>query len=276
MQNVDTPLTVLLAIDDSPLSTTTAGLITHVSWPADTRLHLLNLPERSSYAAMMGNGYRGGEGAAVFSPHSTARMRSVQVAKQLKRHNLNVRIETETGQSSDIILSRAAALTPDIIAVGMDETVIPSLLHRSESSLLVARSAKLVRPLSTLVVVDDNAASEATLDLLCRLSLPNWARVTLLSTVKAGQKLAVAGGRTHRYVSTVEPSCHSCRAIGQLEARGVRVWRDRQTDGSVDDILATAQQEESSLIVVGWSQDDTQFIEKIVKNATCSVLVVRE
>jgi len=276
MPNTDARLKVLLAVDDTSFSTAAVSLITQISWPANTTLYLLNLPEQSSYTETILNGYKVAGGSAVFSHQSATRIHSAQIAHQLKRHNLVVTIETEAGQSSDRILSRAVALSPDIIAVGMDEKLVQTLLSQTKRSLLITRPSKLVRPLSTLLVVDDNAASVPNLDLLCKLSLPNWAKITLLSLIKTDQTLLVGGGPTRRYVSTVEPPCHTCQAIGQLEGCGVRVWQDRRSDGSVDDILSTAQQEKSSLIVIGWSENNTQFIEQVVKDATCSVLVVRQ
>ncbi len=304
--NVSTPLRILLAVDGSSHAQAAVSLLAHIAWPVETSTRVLAVtPEFVS----VGSSGRGGryrpnlKAANIYEWDRTASQTLAwQVAALLRTRRLNAEAEVYAGQPTPVILTRAEELLADLIVVGAkghnaaDDSRLGSTAERlvedPHRSVLIARRTEHIRPLKTILVVNDLAAARRAIDFLCMLSPSNWARVTVVSLALEPAIVSVAGAGSHttpdhksHFAGAAPPppveTCaleavhrlHECRAQGEIALR---------SGPPADEILAVTQAKRANLVVIGSSTEPqaeppgwNEVVRRVVRDAPASVMVVR-
>jgi nucleotide-binding universal stress UspA family protein len=156
-------------------------------------------------------------------------------------------------------------------------------------SVLVARPSAQVQPLNIILVVDGSSETWRAVEFLCALSLPDWAKVTMvtvnderidipayvISQERRQQAGSLSLGPTFAegYTTTVLERLHKC---------GTQGWSNVCSGDPVEAILTAAQEQEADLVVIGARGHPCpnplclgNVAERVIKNASCSVLAVR-
>jgi nucleotide-binding universal stress UspA family protein len=303
ISDFDSPLEILLAVDDSPYSAAAVELLTRITWPAGTSARVLAVVnERGPLSPHLPNAMDQGPGI-----HSLdwikAQTLVTHAAKRLHSRDLFIETEIYAGQPTPVILQRAEELLANLIVIGAKAlnapvhfrlgSTIESVAHRGNYSVLVARPGKYIRPLRTILAVDGSPQAQRAIEFLCTLSPANWARVTVLNVFDEKVNL-LAGLRSIDRQPTANPlpvtrqvrpcAAEACtvEVIKRLQECGARGEVAIRFGEPADEILSTAQKHHASLIVIGMHRqiypepfrlDDVA--QKVIKNAACSVLVVR-
>ncbi len=293
---------ILLVVDDSPQSEAAVSLLTHIAWPAGTRIHVLAmgpgcLPPagfRSTTQNALGDETKVG----ILQPDATAaKTLAAQVARILRTHDLTVEVEPCEGRSLQLIVERAMKLMINLIVIGAKGVAASGkfplgstayrLAHFTNYSMLVARPWDHVRPLSMILAVDDSPEACRAVEFLCTLSLPNWARVTVVSVaeqnagIAAGKQLPANASQTTRQASLNAAESCMAKVAERLHNCGAQVRQLICCGCPADQILCAAQQREAALIVIG-ARGQTrvdpfrlgQVTHKVVSCAPCSVLMM--
>jgi nucleotide-binding universal stress UspA family protein len=211
-----------------------------------------------------------------------------------------VNTEICEGQLAEVMLARAIDLSIDLIIIDAkrfkelskfqpDQMAHKLAHHASYASLLVVRPSAQIRPLNTILVIDDSLEAWRAVEFMCALSLPQWARVTVITIAQAEEALSVASGlinhpplagQRHKVIGS--PDLFIVQVIERLHNCGTQVWSSFRLKDSADEILTTAQAHAGDLIVIGahHQSHDQPFkldglVQDIAKYAPCSVLVVR-
>jgi nucleotide-binding universal stress UspA family protein len=288
------PLAVLLAVDGSSYSDAEATLVAGIAWPVGTAVRVLAVvggrlpleglsPETQRVVDESLADLRRQEWAA-------AETLTAQVAGRLRAHDLTVETQVLEGRPAAVILEQAGALAADLIVIGAKGLSAPDefrlgatahkLAHYADCPVLVVRSPGRVQLLST----DGSPEAQRAAEFLCALSLPRWAEVTVVSVAEAkegglsGASLPEALRRTLLDAAGVR----AAETRENLGACGAQVQSVVRLGHPADEILSAAQEQDADLIVVG-ARGRTRagpfrmgdVAQKVVKYASCSVLVVR-
>jgi len=299
-------LKILLAVDGSPHAAAAANLLTHMAWPDSTAAHILAVtPESVSRS-----------GPTTIPPYRVEKrgidpylrnwvaIQSLakRVADQLQTHHLTTNIDLYSGRPTSVILTRSEELSVDLVVVGAKGLNAPAELQLGSTakrltdcaphSLLVARPARYIRPLRTLLVVHDSAATWRAVRFLCTLFPCNWANITVVSLVPAITEVPAGvietapapiprlGGRqSPAYVAEtcalkIVAHLHTCDTQGQITIR---------VGPPAEEVLTAAQEYRADLIVIGTHLESpshpwnnwNDVIQTVVKEATCSILLIR-
>lgn len=288
-------LKILLGIDDSQHSAAAINLLARISWPAKTFAYLLAMvPDRLPIMEPQP------DAPTVINEEveirrwrewSAAKILTTQAAVKLKSRHILVETEVYAGAPANVIMGRASNLSVDLIVIGATGfdalefrlgAAARKLINEAHCSVLVARPSDYVRPLSTILVIDGSPESWYAVEFLCLLSLPNWAKITIVNLAGQEANLPVNVSPRNYYPLTTASGGSTTKVIERLQMDDARVWRAVRFGGSADEVLAVAKEEAASLIVLGLSEQTyaspnaENLVEKIAKYAPCSVLVVRQ
>ena len=301
------PLTILLAADGSQYSDSEAKLVADIPWPAGTTVHVLAVvPERLPLIGV------GSKMQRVLDEKladvrrkewAAAQMLAARVADGLRPHGLATQIQVHEGRAADVILEQAATLSADLIVTGARGLSAPckyrlgstahKLVHYADCSVLVVRPPERTRLLSTMIATDRSSGAHRAAELLCALSLPQWAEVTVISVGDARVTVPFGIFPTERHFITCLPEALHRTLIGAAEARvdemagrlrdcGAQVQGVVRFGHPAQEIISAGEELDTELIVVG-AHGQTHagpyrmggVAQKVVKYASCSVLVVR-
>jgi len=287
------PLKILLALEHSPHFVSVVNMLTHIKWPAGTLVHVLAVAPDQLPLMDTTPELRQGVNEAVeidrWRSWATTKILTTQVAAQLQAHHLKIEnSEICAGNLVEVALERAAASQPDLVVIGAKmfnatgaagpNPTAHKLANDAQQSFLVVRPSKQVCPLHTILAVDGSPEAWQALEFVRSLSLPNWARVTLIcldsNPPEADSSQLALLDATEAFASNVISYMHNC---------GVSVRWLRRGEHSANELLAVAKEQEADLIVVGAKQRAAvlplprpSLTQNIIKYAPCSVLVVRQ
>ena len=292
------PLTVLLAVDGSSYSDAEATLVAGIAWPAGTAVRVLAVvrghlpleglnPETQRVVDESLADLRRQERAAVTTL-------TAQVAGRLRAHSLTVDTQVLEGRPAAVILEQAGALPANLIVIGAKGLSAPDefrlgatahkLAHYADCPVLVVRPPGRVQLLSTVLATDGSPEAQRAAEFLCALSLPRWAEVTVVSVAEAKEG-GLSGASLPEALRRILLDAAEVRAAETQEnlgACGAQVQSVVRLGHPADEILSAAQEQDADLIVVG-ARGRTRagpfrmgdVAQKVVKYASCSVLVVR-
>lgn len=292
------PLTVLLAVDGSSYSDAEATLVAGIAWPAGTAVRVLAVvPERLPLLGLSVetqrmvdeslSDLRQQEGAV-------AETFTTQVANRLRAHDLVVEVLVREGRPAEVILEQTGALSADLIVIGAKGLSAPDefrlgatahkLAHYADCAVLVVRPPERAHLLSTILATDGSPEAQRTAEFLCALSLPRWTEVTVVSVAEAKGGILPGTSLPQSLRRTLLDAAKSCadEMMQSLCDCGAHVRSTVRFGHPADEILAAAQERDADLIVVG-ARGRTRagpfrmgdVAQKVVKYASCSVLVVR-
>jgi nucleotide-binding universal stress UspA family protein len=287
------PVKILLAVDGSSHSTAAINLLTRITWPADTTVYVLafvsdRLPlmDRSAIPEEMIN-----ETVEIgrWRDWSVATLLTNNAAAQLRSCNLTVETEVVEGNPAQVLQQRAIALSVDLAVVGAKDfgpadkfslsSTAHQLTHHADHSVLIARPSTQIRPLNTLIAVDGSHRAWRAVEFLSFLSLPQWAKVTVVNIIE-NQAEGASGLPSSRAV--LENERYTARVIEHLHDNGVQARRLIRVGQPADEILTIAQEQKADLIVIGLREEseagfyEDSVTQKIVNYAPCSVLAVHQ
>jgi nucleotide-binding universal stress UspA family protein len=293
-------LNILLTVDGSDYSQALTDLLTHIRWPFETIVHVLafvpdRLPDMDSELKEQQIDKK--VALERWRSWAAARILNTETASKLRAHHLAVKTEICEGQLPEVILARAIDLSIDLVAV--DLTKFKELTEfkvkdsgpqsaRQIPSLLVAQPSRQIRPLTTILVIDDSAEAWRAAEFICTLSLPQWAKTIVLNVIK--EQAAVSSMPEPAGVQTLAghggavldlPDPTTAKVIERLHRCGTMVWSSYRCGDPVSEILSVAREKAADLIVMGahrqrhrqpFYMDDVA--QEIIESAPCSVLVI--
>lgn len=299
--NLTSSLKILLAVDDSQGSTAAINLLSRIAWPAHTAVHVVSIvPERLPLMERSPEMQRQVDETLElmrWRAWASARLVATEAANRLKAHNLSVKTEICEGPASQRLMEQAKEMSANLVVLGAQGFCPPGhklklgptahkMAHYADSSVLVVRPSEQVRPLNTILVVDDSPETCRAVEFLGVLSLPQWARVTVVNIARANKGKLAGMGLTNRYllpnvgqkIANVAEACTG-KVIERLHEYGVQVGSTICFGRPVDEIVSAARERNADLIVMG-TRDQTcpvsGLVQKVVKYAPCSVLAVRK
>lgn len=296
-------LKILSIIDISSHSTEMMNLLTHITWPMGTHLHFLvvvpeRLPRIDSTRKTLSQVSESLE-LIRWRDWASAKIVIQQLTAKLQAHGLIIESEICEKQSVAMALERTVGLPVDLIVTGDQWFKIPdrlemaSAIHefvdQTQCSWLVIRPSAQIRPLNTILAVGGPFKSQRTIEFLRTLSLPEWAKVTVVNVAEEKTGAMVGAMFTDDYLPAPVWSSEfgagevcTSRVIEQLHNSGVQAWSSIRFGDPVEEVLAMAQEQDADLIVVevcgqvsGQPDDLSCIAQKIVRHAPCSVLAVR-
>jgi nucleotide-binding universal stress UspA family protein len=287
-------LKILWAVDGATYPAASLNLLTHILWPAGTLIHLLALipqhhpiPEIAPEAGSV-------VGEALELLHwrqwAAAKILATELTRRLKTHGLTLEAEIYEGQPDQALLTWSEKLSVHLIVIGATEfsppgkfrlsSTVYDLIHQANCSVLVVRPSEQVRPLNIVLAFDGSPEAWHAMEFLSTLSLPQWAKVTLVNVVEDEAEAApVAGLSLRRAYTTTRQATAAVReryitkAREILHAYGVQLWSTIRFGSPADEIIAIAQEQGADLIVIG--APGQTITQKVVEYAPCSVLVMR-
>jgi nucleotide-binding universal stress UspA family protein len=288
-------LRLLLLVDDSPASAAAVGLLTHISWPNQTLVHVLTrvsgrLPQMESSIEPRSPSEETLE-LSRWREWARAKEVATRLTQPLRAQKLVVETEIYEGQPAEVALARSASLSTDLIVAGPD--MMQKLVHRANCPTLIIRPAVQVHPLSIILAVDESATTWRVVEFLRDLALYNWARVTVINVVEEKERV-LAGplapeptGLGSKWdvaqpVLMGYPDTCATEVVRYLHDEGVQGRETVRFGQPADEILKVARDREAVLIVIGANrrvQADPfrlgRVAQRVIREASCSVLVVR-
>lgn len=292
------PLTVLLAVDGSSYSDAEATLVAGIAWPAGTAVRVLAVvrghlplvglsPETQRMVDESLSDLRQQEWAV-------AETLTTQVANRLRAHDLVVEVLVREGRPAEVILEQAVTQSANLIVIGAkglsarDEfrlgATAHKLAHYADCAVLVVRSPERAQLLSAILATDGSPEAQRAAEFLCALSLPRWTEVTVVSVAEAKGGILPGASLPESLRRTLFDAAKSCadEMMQSLCECGAHVRSTVRFGHPADEILSAAQERDADLIVVG-ARGRTRagpfrmgdVAQKVVKYASCSVLVVR-
>jgi len=289
---------ILLAVDGSDYSDAEATLVTGITWPAGTAVRVLAVvPKRLPLVGLSVETQR-----MVDESLSDLRQRewaaavtfTAQVASHLRAHSLTVDTQVHEGRPAAVILEQSGALSADLIVIGAKGLSAPDefrlgatahkLAHYADCAVLVVRSPERAQLLSAILATDGSPEVQRAAEFLCALSLPQWTEVTVVSVAEAKDGILPGASLPESLRRTLLDATKACadEMMQSLCDCGAHVRSVVRFGHPADEILAAAQEQDADLIVVG-ARGRTRagpfrmgdVAQKVVKYASCSVLVVR-
>ena len=295
---IRSPLTVMLAVDGSSYSDTEATLVAGITWPAETAVRVLSVVRgRLPLEGLSAETQRVVDESLADlrrQEWAAAETLAAQVADRLRAHDLTVETQVREGRPAAVILEQAGALAADLIVIGAKGLSAPDqfrlgatahkLAHYADCPVLVVRPPERVQLLSTVLATDGSPEAQQAAAFLCALSLPRWAEVTVVSVAEAKEGGLSGGGLPESLRRTLLDAAEvrAAETRDNLGACGAQVQSAVRFGHPADEILSAAQEQDADLIVVG-ARGRTRagpfrmgdVAQKVVKYASCSVLVVR-
>lgn len=296
---------VLLAVDGSPHSAAATALMAGMEWPANARVRVLAVVrERWSMLGLSPQAQQVMDESLTGVRQvewSAAERLAAQAAEQLREGGLTAEAEAREGRPSEVILHRAAreGVPADLIVIGARGLSAPGefqlgstahkVAHYADCSVLVVRPLEREQPPSVILAADGSLEAQRAAEILCLLSLPHWAEVTVVSVAEATVGLPIGA---HEPVADVPEiirralleaaEARAAEAIKRLQGCGAHLRRAIRFGHVAGEILAAAREQDADLIAIG-ARGQTRaepfrlggVAQKVVKYAPCSVLVVR-
>jgi nucleotide-binding universal stress UspA family protein len=289
---------ILLAVDGSRYSdaevrllagmTLPAGTVVHVLAVVHQRLPLMDLsPETQMVVDESLSGVRRQE-------WDVAEALTAQVADRLRPYDLTVEAQVREGRPAEVILEQAVALSASLIVIGAKGLRAPDefrlgasahkLVHYADCSVLVVRPPERAQLVSAILATDGSPEARRAAEFLCCFSLPRWTEVTVVSVAEAQGGIlpdtSLPGSLRRTLFDAAK--AHAEEMIQSLCDCSAHVRSTVRFGHPADEILFAAQEQDADLIVVGargraragpFRMGD--IAQKVVKYASCSVLVVR-
>ena len=159
---------------------------------------------------------------------------AMQVSNRLITNDPIVDSEVRDGRPSEVILNRAVELAADLHVIGAKGLSAPAefrlgstahnLAHYAECSVLVARSINHAQPSKIILAADGSIEAQRAAKLLCRLALPEWAEVTVVSVAEVNASLTAGNETTEQNlvadVPEAVPRAHIDAAEGHISKAG--------------------------------------------------------
>ena len=216
------------------------------------------------------------------------------MANRLRAHDLAVEVLVREGRPAEVILEQAVAMPADLIVIGAKGLSAPDsfrlgaaahkLAHYADCPVLVVRPPERAQLLSAILATDGSPEAQRAAEFLCALSLPRWTEVTVVSVAEAKGGILPSASVPESLRRTLfdAAKAHADEMMQSLCGCSAHVRSIVRFGHPADEILATAQEQDADLIVVG-ARGRTRagpfgmgdVAQKIVKYASCSVLVVR-
>jgi nucleotide-binding universal stress UspA family protein len=295
---VRSPLRLSLAVDGSRYSEAEAALVASISWPAGSSVCVLAVvPERLPLLGLSVETQRMVD-ESLSDLHqqewAVAETLTRQVANRLRAHDLAVEFLVREGRPAEVILEQAVAQSADLIVIGAKGLSAPDsfrlgaaahkLAHYADCSVLVVRPPERAQLLSAILTSDGSPEAQRATEFLCALSLPPWTEVTVVSVAEAREGGLSGVSLPESLRRTLFDAAKACadEMMQGLCDCGAEVRSAVRFGHPADEILAAAQEQDADLIVVG-ARGRTRagpfrmgdVAQKVVKYASCSVLVVR-
>jgi nucleotide-binding universal stress UspA family protein len=297
----------LLVAFDSPTSTAAVELLTHITWPAKTSIHILTgvpgyLPQMEPSGETRSPLEEEVE-LTRWREWAVAKSLTTQLTTLLRAHNLVVDTEICEGPLAEVVLEHSTALLANLLIIGTTGpggpeaggmgVVVQKLLDEATCPVLVVRPTVQVRPLSLILAVDDSPAAWRAVEFLRTLTLANWAKVTVLHVIETKAENLAEPSPAERPPPAGRPPLARQLAFGYPDTCATRVVRYLHNEGvqgretirfgqPTVEILGAAGEREAALIVMGaYSRTGSapcrlgSVVQKVVEEASCSVLVVR-
>lgn len=292
--NLAPPPQILLAVDGSSHATAAVNLLTHITWPAGTSARIVSLvPERLPRMETEPESRGKVDETAELKrwrDWSRAKIITGEAADKLRSHQMRVETEICEGDPAEVIMERSLDLSADLTIVGAKGrhaspefrlgSTASKLAQHAPDSVLVVRPTAQIRPLPTVVVVDDSPKAWRAVKFLCHLSLPDWAAVTAANVVEKEIGLSVHAGAIAPAPQPINRG--TAEVVDYLHQCGVQVRPVVRFGSPAEEILAIAEEHEAALIVIGVREqarsDQTRMEEvaqTVVEDAACSVLTIR-
>jgi nucleotide-binding universal stress UspA family protein len=289
-KNPASPKKLLLVVEHSPHVGAVIKMINQIKWPAGSSIFLLAaVPEQlplmeTTFAA------RASVNEAVeiirWRGWAATKLMADQISARLRARRLTIeKIEICAGQLAELTLAHARDIAPDMIVFGeqtlsrpehfWEDPAVQELAQQASESLLVVRPSKQICPLNTILAVDDSPEAWQAIDFVQALSLPDWARITLLYL--SGEQPTPPAG-----IDSSPAESFAAQAISYMHDCGVSVrWLHRGGSPS-GNVLTVAQEQEADLIIWGTKYPSPpqlttlpNITQDIVTQAPCSVLLVK-
>lgn len=298
VRDVGAPLKILVALDNSPYSTAAVSLLNCITWPAGTELDLLAVvPERLPVMETRPEVRRQVDEEAEITrwrDWAATKVLATQTAARIRSERLTVKTDIGEGELADVVLDRSRASGADLLVFGLgspdtsgtDERTVTvgGLVQETRAAVLLARPAKPVRPLSTILAIDGSTAAWRAVQFVSTLSLANWARLTVISLAEDRDRLPAAAGSFDRgrpavalpqvRLASRDPAEARAReAVGYLRSRGVQVRWSCCWGSPADEVLSVAAEQGAVLIMTGLGASGPAW--EIAASAPCSVLLIR-
>ena len=296
-------LKILLAVDGSSHSEAATKFVMELNWPDSARFEVLAVaPERWPLLGVSAQAQSVLEEAAnkvLQVELASAERIAARTAADLIDHGLEAVGSVRTGRASQAILLRADEMEADLIVVGARGLSAPgdfrlgSTAHQlasdADQAVLIVRPPSQPQPLSVILAADGSPEAEKAAAFLCRLSLPHWAEVTIISVAEA--EVALPAGIAEPILDMPAPvrralldaaDANTLGAAACLDDCAADLQRSLRIGRPAEEILAAANENDADLIVLG-ARGHTRsaksrlggVAQKIVKYAPCSVLIVR-
>jgi nucleotide-binding universal stress UspA family protein len=294
---------VLLAVDGSAHSEAAAKFVMELNWPASARFEVLAVaPERWPLFAVSAEAQRVLEETAnkvLQVELASAERIAARTAADLNDHGIKAVGNVRTGRASQAILLRADEMAADLIIVGARGLSAPGDFHlgstahqlaaEADQAVLIVRPPSQPQPLSVILAADGSPEAEKAAAFLCRLALPRWAEVTIVSVAEA--EIALPAGISEPILDVPAPvrqalleaaDANALGAAACLDDCAADVQRSLRIGRPAGEILTAASEYDANLIVLG-ARGHTRatksplggVAQKVVKYAPCSVLIVR-
>ncbi len=242
---------ILLAVDDSRDSAVAVELLTSLKLPVGTGVHVLAVLPDFLPTLVVAQGFQKILANVRHQRQIAAQSRVRQVADRLKTSNLLTKTKILEGRPSEVIFGHVQRSQPDLIVAGATSFSTPGefelgasatalkLVHCADCSVLVVRPRRRLQSMIGFRATNDSPAGRRACSAL-PFSVPLSIRITEIDGAEDG------------------------------------------TDASVDAILAATREQDADLIALDTrTQTNTDRFpmggaSKVVRYASCSVLVVRQ
>jgi nucleotide-binding universal stress UspA family protein len=296
-------LKVLLAIDGSAHSEAAAKFVMELNWPASVRFEVLAVaPERWPLFDVSVDAQTVLEETAnkvLQVELASAERIAARTAADLTDHGLKAVGNVRKGRASQAILLRADEMAADLIVVGARGLSAPGDFHLgstahqlasdADQAVLIVRPPAQPQPLSVILAADGSPEAEQAAAFLCRLALPRWAEVTIVSVAEA--EVALPAGIAEPILDMPAPvrralldaaDANTLGAAACLDDCAADMQRSLRIGRPAEEILAAASEYDADLIVLG-ARGHTRsakshlggVAQRVVKYAPCSALIVR-
>jgi nucleotide-binding universal stress UspA family protein len=282
------PLKLLLVASDSLASTAAVDLLTHITWPARTSVHLLTaVPEQLPQMEPSVETRSGSEEALELSrwrDWAVAESFMTRLAILLQAHKLAVETEICEGSLVEVALKRSDEILFDLIVIGATgfeevgkhqvDPAAQKLLDEANCSVLVVRPTAQVRPLSVILAIDESSIAWQAVEFLQALTLANWAKVTVLNVIEEVVAACHTGARVTKEgipaelspeeylrlasespltgkVTFGQPDTYATEVVRYLRDEGVQGREAIRVGQPAPEILGVAREREAVLIVMG-------------------------
>ncbi|MBW3625768.1 MAG: universal stress protein [Armatimonadetes bacterium] len=282
---------ILYATDGSPDSLAAIDLLRRLRWTPEDRLVVVSVvPHYVLLTGRIDDGVPGRQGLEEDEEAHAASEIVRAAAERLKPVFTQVETRIHAGFPSKEILDAAGEMEADLIVLGSRGktalkgwflgSVSRSVLERADCSVLIARpnGGSLN---NVLLAFDGSTESEAALNRVKRLGLPDGARVRVVSVSEPVRMPAAGVGllmptEVYQYTAAVEEHWKqhaeraAAHAVRELQESGIRAEATVQAGNAMERIHRLAQEWPADLTVLG-SHAKQGWIQNLLGNTARAV-----